>query len=122
MSGWGWPKGGGRTRLLPPLLPPGFTTNVLVDQHIMTTSRSCGELVEVDVEERIDLHSTYADMDQPYVEASRVVQRAQQGVRDVHPLPIAGHVHHIGLDARDDAAGELGVLGVGDVPLLDRIV
>jgi hypothetical protein len=32
-----------------PFATPGFTTNVSVGQHIMTTSRSCWELVQVDV-------------------------------------------------------------------------
>jgi hypothetical protein len=38
---------------------------------------SGGELVEVDVEERIDLHSLDADMDQPHPEPPRVVESAQ---------------------------------------------
>ena len=46
----------------------------------------------------------------------------EQRVRDVHPLAVAGHVHHVGLNARGDRARELRMLGVGDVPLLDQVV
>ena len=46
----------------------------------------------------------------------------RERVRDIHPLAVAGHVHHVRLNARRDRALELGMLGVGDVPLLDQVV
>ena len=46
----------------------------------------------------------------------------EERVGDVHPLAVAGHVHHVRLDAGRDGAEELRMVGVGDVPLLDHVV
>ncbi len=78
-----------------------------VDQHVMPASRAGLEIVQIDVEERVNLHAIRADVDQPDVKSSRVVERAQERVGDVHPLAVAGHVHHVGLNARGDRALEL---------------
>ena len=50
-----------------------------------------------------------------------VVERREQRVGDVHPLAVARDVHHVRLDARRDAAEQLGTLGVAHVPLLDLV-
>ena len=51
----------------------------------------------------------------------RMVQRAQQRIRDVHALAVAGDVHHVRLHARDYGARQLRVLEVAHVPLLDLV-
>src|SRR3954454_17929015 len=88
----------------------------------MTACRPGGELVEVDVEERVDLHAVGADVDQADPESVRVVEGGEERVGDVHPTAVAGDVHHVGLDAGRDGAEESGAVWVGDVPLLEQVV
>jgi hypothetical protein len=61
----------------------------------MPTGRSGPEMVQIDVEEGVDLHAVRAHMHQPYVKSPRVIQRGEERVRDVDPLSIARHVHHV---------------------------
>ncbi len=59
----------------------------------MATSRACWELVEVDVEERVNLHAVGAD-----VEPAGVVEGREERVRDVHPPDIGTRVHNSRFD------------------------
>lgn len=60
------------------LLLAGNSDLSLIKQHVMSTRRPGRELVEVDVEERIDLHPIGTDMDQPYIESPGVIESAQE--------------------------------------------
>src|SRR5215813_9425394 len=45
-----------------------------IQQHVVPARRSGRELVQVDVEERVDLHAVRTDVHQPDVEPPRVVE------------------------------------------------
>ena len=72
----------------------GFWNRLSVYQHIVSPRWAGWQLVQVDVEERVHLHAVWADVDQSHVEPARVVERREERVRHVHPLAVAGDVHH----------------------------
>ena len=89
----------------------------------MSSCRSGRELVEVDIEERIDLHAVGADVDQADVEPARVVERVESSEFETYirlPSPVTCIM--LGCTPGETVLMSLGVLGVEDIPLLDQVV
>src|SRR6516225_1204378 len=76
---------------------------------------------QIDLEERVHLDTVRPDMRQPHPEVLRTVQRAEEGIGDIHPLAIASDVHHVRLHAGTDAAGQPRLFEVAYIPLLDLV-
>ncbi len=88
----------------------------------MSSARSRGELVEVDVEERVDLHPVGADVisrtqNRP---AWSSVLNSEFETYILLPSPVTCIM--LGWTPGRDGAEELGMVGVGDVPLLEQVV
>src|SRR5580704_8986182 len=57
--------------------PDGSQYTPSIYQHVMTPRWTSRKLVEVDVEERVDLHAVRADVHQSHVESAGVVERGE---------------------------------------------
>src|SRR5262245_44698834 len=87
----------------------------------MPPSGACGQFREIDLEKRIHFQAVRADVGEPDPEVGRAVESAQERVRDVHPLAVARDMHHVGLHAWNDGAGQTWIFKIADIPLLKLV-